>query len=91
MGYDSCDVDLKALHPLPSQIPFYWQKFLENVQPLTMIIHAQTMSKVVKEVQSNLGALSKSTEALMFAIYFATITSMNADEVSQKIYRLGCS
>lgn len=81
MGYNSSEVNLKSLHPLPSQIPFYWQTFLENVQPLVMIIHAQTMSKVIKEVQNNLDSLSESTEALMFAIYFATVTSMNADEV----------
>ncbi len=82
MGYSSSEVDLKALHPLPSQIPFYWQAFLENVQPLVKILHTPTMNKVIKEVQNNLDSLSKSTEALMFAIYFATITSMNANEVS---------
>jgi hypothetical protein len=82
MGYSSSDVDLKPLHPLPSQIPFYWQTFLENVQPLVKILHTPTMNKVIKEVLNNLDSLSKSTEALMFAIYFATITSMNANEVS---------
>jgi hypothetical protein len=82
MGYSSADVDLRGLHPLPSQIPFYWQTFLDNVHPLTMIIHAPTMSKTLKDVQNNLEHLSKCTEALMFSIYFATITSMNADEVS---------
>jgi hypothetical protein len=82
MGYNSSDVDLKSLHPLPSQIPFYWQTFLENVHPLVKILHAQTMNKVIKEVQNNLSSLSESTEALMFAIYFATITSMNSSEVS---------
>lgn len=82
MGYNSSDVNLKSLHPLPSQIPYYWQTFLENVQPLIMIIHTPTMNKVIKEVQNNLDSLSKSTEALMFSIYFATITSMHSDEVS---------
>lgn len=83
MGYNSSSVDLKPLHPLPSQIPFYWHTFLENVQPLVKILHTQTMDRTVKEVQHNLDSLSPSTEALMFAIYFATITSMNEDEVSQ--------
>jgi hypothetical protein len=98
MGYSSCDVNLKALHPLPSQISFYWQTFLENVNPLVKLsklrlfsdfnlrtnvssVHIPTMNRVIKEVQSNLNSLSKSTEALMFSIYFATITSMNAEEV----------
>ncbi|KAE8442876.1 hypothetical protein EG329_002618 [Mollisiaceae sp. DMI_Dod_QoI] len=81
MGYNSSDVNLKGLHPLPSQIPFYWQTFLENVQPLVKIMHTPTMNKVIKEVQNNLDSLGKSTEALMFSIYFATITSMTANEV----------
>lgn len=81
MGYNSSDVNLKALHPLPSQIPFYWQTFLENVNPLVKLIHIPTMNRVIKEVQNNLDSLSKSTEALMFSIYFATITSMHAEEV----------
>ncbi|RDW75995.1 hypothetical protein BP5796_06816 [Coleophoma crateriformis] len=81
MGYSSAEVNLRQLHPLPSQIPFYWETFLENVNPLVKIVHAGTMNKVIKEVQNNLDSLSKSTEALMFAIYFATVTSMTADEV----------
>jgi hypothetical protein len=85
MGYSSSDVNLKNLHPLPSQISFYWQTFLDNVQPLTKLMHAPTMNKVIKEVQTNLDSLSPSTEALMFSIYFATITSMSGEEV-----RLGC-
>ena len=89
MGYSSSEVDLKALHPLPSQIPFYWQTFLENVQPLVKILHTPTMNKVIKEVQNNLDSLSKSTEALMFAIYFATITSMNANEVGFELFLNG--
>ena len=81
MGYSSSDVNMKSLHPLPSQIPFYWQIFLENVHPMTMLIHRPTMSKTIKEVQNNLENLSPSTEALMFSIYFATITSMSKEEV----------
>ncbi|KAG4028690.1 hypothetical protein MFRU_020g01290 [Monilinia fructicola] len=82
MGYSSADVNMKALHPLPSQIPFYWSTFLENVMPLVKLLHIPTMEKVIKEVQHSLDTISKSTEALMFAIYFATITSMSDEEVA---------
>ncbi|KAM3088467.1 hypothetical protein ACMFMG_000107 [Clarireedia jacksonii] len=82
MGYSSADVDLKALHPLPSQIPFYWSTFLENVIPLVKLLHVPTMEKFIKEVQHNLDSLTRSTEALMFSIYFATITSMTEEEVA---------
>lgn len=85
MGYSSCDVNIRSLHPLPSQIPFYWQTFLENVNPLVKIFHTETMNKVIKEVQSNLDSLSRSTEALMFSIYFATVTSLSPEEVCMRI------
>lgn len=39
------------------------------------------MTKTIKEVALNLDHLSPSTEALMFSIYFATITSMSGEEV----------
>ncbi|PBP20792.1 hypothetical protein BUE80_DR008119 [Diplocarpon rosae] len=85
MGYVSSDISLKGLHPLPSQIPFYWQTFLENVNPLVRILHAPTMNKVMKQVQNNLDSLSASTEALVFSIYFATITSMTGEEVRMNL------
>lgn len=83
MGYSSTDVNLQGLHPLPSQIPYYWQLFLENVHPLVMILHPPTMNTIIREAQNDPKSLSKSTEALMFSIYFATITSMNTAEVCQ--------
>ena len=82
MGYSSSNVNLKRLHPLPSQIPFYWQKYIENVDPLVKITHTPTMNKVIREVQSKLDSLSAGTEALMFSIYFATIISMDSEDVS---------
>jgi hypothetical protein len=40
MGYSSSKVDLRSLHPLPSQIPFYWETFKENVDPLCKVSFA---------------------------------------------------
>jgi hypothetical protein len=40
-----------------------------------------TVTKAIKEAKDNLDNLSKSMEALMFAIYFAVITSMNDAEI----------
>jgi hypothetical protein len=45
MGYNSSDVNLKGLHPLPSQIPFYWQTFLENVNPLIKLSKSIAISE----------------------------------------------
>ncbi|KAJ4287889.1 hypothetical protein N0V88_007509 [Collariella sp. IMI 366227] len=81
LGYRSADVDLRPLHPLPSQIPFIWQVYQENVDPILKVVHVPTMSKSIKELRHNLDGLTPSTEALMFSIYYASITSLDEDEV----------
>jgi len=80
-GYRSADVDLRPLHPLPSQIPFIWQVYQENVDPILKIVHVPTMGKTIKQLRHNLDGLTPSTEALMFSIYFASITSLDDEEV----------
>lgn len=77
LGYSSASVDLRPLHPLPSQIPFYWQVFKENIQPLTGILHVPTMNKEILEIKDNLNGLAKGTEALAFAIYYAGMCTLH--------------
>ncbi|KAI1384350.1 fungal-specific transcription factor domain-containing protein [Hypoxylon trugodes] len=81
LGYSSSNVDLRKLHPLPSQIPFIWQVYQENVDPLVKILHVPSMNKVIRELRTNINDLSPGMEALMFAIYYASITSMEEHEV----------
>ncbi|XXH06184.1 hypothetical protein Hte_012630 [Hypoxylon texense] len=81
LGYSSSNVDLRKLHPLPSQIPFIWQVYQENVDPLVKILHVPSMNKTIRELRSNMNDISPGLEALMFAIYYASITSMEEEEV----------
>lgn len=81
LGYRSCDVDLRKLHPLPSQIPFIWQVYTENVDPLVKILHVPTMNHVIRRLMTDMNGLSPALEALMFSIYYAAITSLEDDEV----------
>ncbi|KAJ2897442.1 transcriptional regulatory protein [Zalerion maritima] len=81
LGYSSSSVDLRPLHPLVSQIPFLWQVFQENVDPLVKILHIPTMNKLIRDMRANMDSLTPATEALMFSIYYAAITSMDASEV----------
>lgn len=80
-GYSSTMVNLRSLHPLPSQIPYIWDVFVENVDPITKVLHVPTMAKAIKEAKENLDCLSKSIEALLFAIYYSVVTSMSQEEV----------
>lgn len=81
-GYRSADVDLRQLHPLASQIPFIWQVYQESVDPLVKILHKPSMEKLIRDMRISYDALTPGTEALMFSIYYAAITSMEDDEVS---------
>ncbi|RYP08730.1 hypothetical protein DL764_001750 [Monosporascus ibericus] len=81
LGYRSSEVDLSKLHPLPSQIPFIWQVYVENVDPLVKILHVPTMNKIIRDCRNSMKNLSPGLEALMFSIYFGSITSMEEDEV----------
>ncbi len=73
-GYASSKVNLRELHPLPSQLPFYLQMYAEKVDLLIKLLHIPSMEVMIKEAAADLSALSRSTEALMFAIYFAVIS-----------------
>ncbi|KAI4593423.1 hypothetical protein KJ359_009313 [Pestalotiopsis sp. 9143b] len=81
LGYRSSDVDLRKLHPLPSQIPFIWQVYVENVDPLVKILHIPTMNPIIRKIRSDMDNLPAGLEALMFSIYYAAITSLEDDEV----------
>ncbi|KAH6657064.1 fungal-specific transcription factor domain-containing protein, partial [Truncatella angustata] len=81
LGYRSADVDLRKLHPLPSQIPFIWQVYVENVDPVVKILHIPTMNPIIRKIRSDMDSLSPGMEALMFSIYYAAITSLEDDEV----------
>ncbi|KAF4964320.1 hypothetical protein FSARC_7765 [Fusarium sarcochroum] len=82
LGCNPTNSDLSSQHPSPSQIPFFWQTFVENVMPLIKIFHVPTMGKVMRSIQGRIGSLTPVEEALVFSIYFAAITSMASDEVS---------
>ncbi|KAE9574851.1 Bikaverin cluster transcription factor bik5 [Colletotrichum fructicola] len=83
LGYRSSDVDLRKLHPLPSQIPFMWQVYQENVEPLLKILHIPTMEKLIRDMRRNMDDLTAGHEALLFSIYYAAITSMEDEEVEK--------
>ncbi|TQV91571.1 Fungal specific transcription factor [Cordyceps javanica] len=70
-------------HPLPSQVPFLIDIFATNVNMIAQVAHIPTVRKLIREVPGgDLSALSPADAALMFAIYYAAVTSMEETEVS---------
>ncbi|KAI0132387.1 fungal-specific transcription factor domain-containing protein [Xylariales sp. AK1849] len=68
-------------HPSAIQIIQLWQLYLNNVNPLLKLTHTPTLQERIIEASANIHKVSKSLEALMFAIYFMAITSLKDDEV----------
>ncbi|KAJ5162261.1 hypothetical protein N7492_007653 [Penicillium capsulatum] len=71
------------LHPNPLHIFKLWQTFLENVNPLTKIVHAPTVQQQILEAMGDLHQIGREFEALMFSIYCVALISLSADEVSK--------
>lgn len=88
LGYRSHDVDLAKCHPLPSHATFLWSVYLENVEPLAKILHVPSMEKIFREARKGNAKLSPPDEALIFAIYFAAVTSLDPEDVSIPIPKL---
>ncbi|RDW67549.1 hypothetical protein BP6252_08945 [Coleophoma cylindrospora] len=75
----------KSRHPPPHDILQLWQIFIENIDPLTKIVHVPTVQPAIEKAASNIRAIPRSFEALMFAIYGTAVMSLNDDECLQKL------
>lgn len=72
--------DLRSQHPEPYQAFRLWQIFLNNVNPLTKVLHAPTMQQALLEATGKLDDVSRAMESLMFAIYSCAVHSISNAE-----------
>ena len=75
---------LDNLHPYPDQILALWQIYLRNVNPVMKLIHAPTIDKAIQHTASHSEKVSKSVEALLFAIYSVAVMSMQDKDCEQR-------
>ncbi|KAH8881756.1 hypothetical protein GQ53DRAFT_667097 [Thozetella sp. PMI_491] len=74
---DSLDI----LHPSIAQALALWQVFLNNVHPLTKLLHGPLVQeRLVSALSGASTTLPRSTEALMFAIYLMAVVSLDDQE-----------
>ena len=68
--------------PLPkaAQVFMLWQTFLENVDPLTKLLHTPTVQHKMMQATSSVEDLPKSTAALLFPIFLSAVTSLTSTE-----------
>ncbi|KAF6233405.1 hypothetical protein HO173_008337 [Letharia columbiana] len=69
------------LYPLPSQMLFLWQIYMDNVDPFMKVLHVPTMTKVNRELRGSYHSLGPSMQALVLVISLAAIMSLEDDEV----------
>ncbi|KAI1153383.1 hypothetical protein F4825DRAFT_266911 [Nemania diffusa] len=73
----------EAAQPLPSQVSYIWEIFVENVNPFIQVLHIPSISRAIKEVKGKFSLMARGMEALMFAISFAAVNSLREDEVEE--------
>ncbi|KAH7166408.1 mitogen-activated protein kinase [Dactylonectria macrodidyma] len=75
-------------HPPPERIHQLWQIFIDNVDPLTKVVHVPSLRPAIQKAASNLNSVPRGFEALMFAIYSAAVMSLSNDECKQRLCEL---
>ena len=69
--------DLLFFHPPISQVLLYWHVYLENCECLLRLMHTPSFTPIIENaVRNGFQGLHKSDELLMFAFYFAAVTSL---------------
>lgn len=81
---DQPQPNTRPRHPPPEWILQLWEIFIENFDPMTKAVHVPTMRPAIQKAASDIGAIPRSFEALMFAIYGAAVMTLKDDECKQR-------
>lgn len=73
--------ELDDLRPLPAEMFFIWQTFVEIVSPFVHILHIPTVEKMIYGCKGRINTLEAPMEALTFGISMATVNAMTEEEV----------
>ncbi|KAL9106885.1 MAG: hypothetical protein Q9227_008133 [Pyrenula ochraceoflavens] len=72
--------DLGGLHPNEATIHRLWHFFVENVNPLSKVLHIPTTHTMISEAARDIQNTPKNLEVLMFAIYACAVASLTIEE-----------
>ncbi|KAJ5371410.1 C6 transcription factor [Penicillium cataractarum] len=79
-GYRALAHSLRDLYPTPLASQALWAAYEKNVAPLILILHKPTIRNLVRKAATNGEFLDATSDALVFAVYFAAVMSMKPDE-----------
>ncbi|KAK1149588.1 hypothetical protein N8T08_005137 [Aspergillus melleus] len=84
-GFSCMVASLEAYHPSMTHSQILWKAYQENVAPVTMIFHQPTLLKIMYKTAANKSYVDHASEAVVFAVYFAAVTSMDTAECTEKL------
>lgn len=67
-------------HPPADHIRQLWHIFVENVNPLTKLVHVPSLQPAIEKAITNMDRIPRGFEALMFSIYSMAVLSSTAEE-----------
>jgi hypothetical protein len=73
--FDTFSLDAGALHPPARLMTMCWATYLDNIDPLIKILHRATTEAMLWTAASNPHELQVGQAALLFATYFASLSS----------------
>lgn len=79
-SFSSTILSLRNFHPRVAQIPTYWSIYKSNIDPVIKLFHIPFHEKMISQASQDLDHLSKPLEVFMFAIYYAAVTSLSAED-----------
>jgi hypothetical protein len=71
---------LRSYHPGSGRTLQLWQIFLDNVHPLSKVLHTLSIQRQIIAATLNLDGVSRGLEALMFVIYLSAVNSLKPSE-----------
>ena len=80
----SCSEPTRSVHPPVRRVFEYWYLYVLRVDPLVKLIHVPTFAKKLFYLADDLSAIPDSTEAMMYSMYYAVISSCTPREVRHR-------
>ncbi|KAE8155073.1 hypothetical protein BDV25DRAFT_126220 [Aspergillus avenaceus] len=90
-GYSSAAQSLCELYPNVADSLFLWQIYEERVAPVVMIPHRPTTATMIHKACNGPDPPDRASEAIMFAVYFAAVTSLKPSECELRLGEDRCS
>ncbi|KAL2832244.1 fungal-specific transcription factor domain-containing protein [Aspergillus pseudoustus] len=77
--FSSLAVSLVTFHPDTAYRHTLWKLVEENVAPVVMAFHMPSIRELITSIYAGNREMDRESEAVIFAIYFAAVTSMDPD------------